>query len=78
MKVGYMPDTHGGPYDQPAPSADASAAFCEQILEEGIACQTGTGDIELLAHYGMFIAPAFVATNTEAAQGYPQLRTTTH
>lgn len=36
MKVGYMPDTHGGPYEQPAPSRDASAAFCDQLLREGI------------------------------------------
>ena len=39
MKVGYMPDTHGGPYEQPAPSREASAAFCEQLLEEGIAAE---------------------------------------
>lgn len=36
MKVGYMPDTHGGPYEQPAPSRDAAAAFCDQLLREGI------------------------------------------
>jgi alkanesulfonate monooxygenase SsuD/methylene tetrahydromethanopterin reductase-like flavin-dependent oxidoreductase (luciferase family) len=36
MKIAYMPDTHGGPYDQPEPSRDASAAFCDQILNEGI------------------------------------------
>ena len=36
MKIGYMPDTHGGPYNQPEPSREAAAQFCEQLLNEGI------------------------------------------
>jgi probable F420-dependent oxidoreductase len=36
MKIGYMPDTHGGPYEQPEPSPEAAARFCEQLLTEGI------------------------------------------
>lgn len=36
MKIGYMPDTHGGPYEQPEPSREAAAAFCDQLLNEGI------------------------------------------
>ena len=36
MKIGYMPDTHGGPYNQPEPSPEAAAAFCDQLLNEGI------------------------------------------
>ena len=36
MKIGYMPDTHGGPYEQPEPSPEAAAAFCDQLLREGI------------------------------------------
>jgi len=36
MKIAYMPDTHGGPYNQPEPSRDAAARFCEQLLAEGI------------------------------------------
>ena len=36
MKIGYMPDTHGGPYEQPEPSREAVAAFCDQLLNEGI------------------------------------------
>lgn len=39
MKIGYMPDTHGGPYNQPSPSREASAAFCDQLLNEGIAAE---------------------------------------
>ena len=39
MKIGYMPDTHGGPYDQPAPSRDACAVFCDQLLEEGVVAE---------------------------------------
>ena len=36
MKIGYMPDTHGGPYEQPEPSPEAAAQFCDQLLNEGI------------------------------------------
>lgn len=36
MKIAYMPDTHGGPYAQPEPSPQAAAAFCDQLLAEGI------------------------------------------
>ena len=36
MKIGYMPDTHGGPYNQPEPSPEAAAQFCDQLLNEGI------------------------------------------
>lgn len=39
MKIAYMPDTHGGPYNQPEPTREASAAFCEQLLNEGIAAE---------------------------------------
>src|SRR5438552_5539350 len=35
MKVGYMPDTDGGPYQQPEPDREAAARFCEQLLAEG-------------------------------------------
>lgn len=35
MKIGYMPDTHSGAYDQPIPSRETVAAFAEQLLEEG-------------------------------------------
>ena len=40
MKIGYMPDTHGGPYNQPEPSPEAAAAFCDQLLNEGIEAET--------------------------------------
>ena len=39
MKIGYMPDTHGGPYEQPEPTRDAAAQFCDQLLNEGIAAE---------------------------------------
>ena len=35
MKIGYMPDTHSGAYDQPLPAREIVAAFAEQLLEEG-------------------------------------------
>jgi alkanesulfonate monooxygenase SsuD/methylene tetrahydromethanopterin reductase-like flavin-dependent oxidoreductase (luciferase family) len=35
MKIGYMPDTHSGAYDQPPPSRETVADFAEQLLEEG-------------------------------------------
>ncbi|MGA2410597.1 MAG: LLM class flavin-dependent oxidoreductase [Candidatus Binataceae bacterium] len=34
LSFGYMPDTHGGPYDQPEPSPERSAAFAEQLIAE--------------------------------------------
>lgn len=39
MQIGYMPDTHGGPYEQPAPTREAAARFCDQLLEEGIVAE---------------------------------------
>src|SRR5437762_10080243 len=36
MKIAYMPDTHGGPYNQPEPSRQEAARFCDQLLAEGI------------------------------------------
>ncbi len=36
MEIGYMPDTHGGPYGQPEPSPEVAARFSEQLLQEGI------------------------------------------
>ena len=36
MKIAYMPDTHGGPYNQPEPTRDEAARFCDQLLNEGI------------------------------------------
>lgn len=34
LSIGYMPDTHGGPYEQPEPDAERSAQFAEQLLQE--------------------------------------------
>jgi alkanesulfonate monooxygenase SsuD/methylene tetrahydromethanopterin reductase-like flavin-dependent oxidoreductase (luciferase family) len=44
MKVAYMPDTHGGPYHQPEPSAHDAAQFCEQLLQEGIEAEAAGFD----------------------------------
>ena len=32
--IGYMPDTHGGPYEQPEPDSEHSARFAAQLLQE--------------------------------------------
>ena len=34
LSFGYMPDTHGGPYQQPEPTPERSADFAEQLLLE--------------------------------------------
>jgi len=35
LSFGYMPDTHGGPYEQPEPPPERSAQFAQQLLREG-------------------------------------------
>lgn len=57
MKLGYMPDTHGGPYNQPAPSREASAAFYEQLLREGI-------EAERAGFHGLFLPERHHRTET--------------
>jgi probable F420-dependent oxidoreductase len=34
IQFGYMPDTHGGPYEQPEPTPERSADFAAQLLDE--------------------------------------------
>ena len=34
LHIGYVPDTHGGPYEQPEPGPEASARFAEDVLAE--------------------------------------------
>src|SRR5712691_11708148 len=34
ISIGYMPDTHGGAYEQPEPDAERSAQFATQLLRE--------------------------------------------
>ena len=48
MKIAYMPDTHGGPYNQPEPSREVAAQFCDQLLQEGI-------DAEKAGFNGVFL-----------------------
>jgi alkanesulfonate monooxygenase SsuD/methylene tetrahydromethanopterin reductase-like flavin-dependent oxidoreductase (luciferase family) len=34
MKIGYLLDTHGGPYDMPAPSREQVSGFLDQLFRE--------------------------------------------
>ena len=34
IAIGYMPDTHGGAYEQPEPEAERSTRFANQLLQE--------------------------------------------
>lgn len=34
ISVGYVPDTHGGPYQQPEPDPERAADFAQQLLHE--------------------------------------------
>jgi alkanesulfonate monooxygenase SsuD/methylene tetrahydromethanopterin reductase-like flavin-dependent oxidoreductase (luciferase family) len=36
VKFGYMPDTHGGPYDRPLPSREEAADFADQLIGEAV------------------------------------------
>jgi alkanesulfonate monooxygenase SsuD/methylene tetrahydromethanopterin reductase-like flavin-dependent oxidoreductase (luciferase family) len=36
VQFGYMPDTHGGPYEQPEPTPERSADFAAQLLDEAV------------------------------------------
>lgn len=39
MKFAYMPDTHGGPYDQPFPDRERAAGFCEHLVREAVTAE---------------------------------------
>ena len=45
MKIAYMPDTHGGPYNQPEPSREVAARFCDQLMQEGVEAESRLRDI---------------------------------
>jgi len=66
MKIGYMPDTHGGPYEQPAPSREASAAFCDQLLREGLEAERAGFD-------GLFLPERHHRTETMFPAPIPML-----
>jgi alkanesulfonate monooxygenase SsuD/methylene tetrahydromethanopterin reductase-like flavin-dependent oxidoreductase (luciferase family) len=36
MRIGFLLDTHGGPYDQPVPDRENAAATIDAMIEEGI------------------------------------------
>lgn len=40
MRIGYRLDTHGGPYDQPVPTASEAVPRMDAIIEEGILSPT--------------------------------------
>ena len=66
LKIGYMPDTHGGPYEQPAPSREAAADFCDQLLREGIAAEQAGFD-------GIFLPERHHRTETMFPPPLPML-----
>ncbi|MCW3066079.1 MAG: class flavin-dependent oxidoreductase [Solirubrobacterales bacterium] len=57
MKFAYMPDTHGGPYDQPMPDRDRCAAFCEHLVNEAVAAEEAGFD-------GAFVPERHARTET--------------
>jgi alkanesulfonate monooxygenase SsuD/methylene tetrahydromethanopterin reductase-like flavin-dependent oxidoreductase (luciferase family) len=57
MKFGYMPDSHGGPYDQPPPDRERSAAFCQQLVQEAVTAEQAGFD-------GAFVPERHARTET--------------
>ncbi|MCR6030151.1 LLM class flavin-dependent oxidoreductase [Nocardioides sp. zg-579] len=57
MKYGYMPDTHGGPYDQPMPDRERAAAFAEHLMNEAVATEVAGFD-------GAFVPERHARTET--------------
>jgi alkanesulfonate monooxygenase SsuD/methylene tetrahydromethanopterin reductase-like flavin-dependent oxidoreductase (luciferase family) len=41
MKIGYLLDTHGGPYDQPPPGRDQTSAFVDHLMKEADLAEAG-------------------------------------
>jgi alkanesulfonate monooxygenase SsuD/methylene tetrahydromethanopterin reductase-like flavin-dependent oxidoreductase (luciferase family) len=57
MKFAYMPDTHGGPYDQPLPDRERCAKFCEHLVQEAVTAE-GAG------YDGVFVPERHARTET--------------
>lgn len=57
MKFGYMPDTHGGPYDQPMPDRDRSADFAQHLVREAVVA-------EEFGFQGVFVPERHARTET--------------
>jgi alkanesulfonate monooxygenase SsuD/methylene tetrahydromethanopterin reductase-like flavin-dependent oxidoreductase (luciferase family) len=57
MKFAYMPDTHGGPYDQPMPDRERCARFCEQLVREAVTAEQAGYD-------GVFVPERHARTET--------------
>ncbi len=57
MKFGYMPDSHGGPYDQPPPDRERSAEFTEHLVREAVTAEQSGFD-------GAFVPERHARTET--------------
>jgi alkanesulfonate monooxygenase SsuD/methylene tetrahydromethanopterin reductase-like flavin-dependent oxidoreductase (luciferase family) len=57
MKFGYMPDSHGGPYDQAPPDRERSADFCRQLVQEAVTAEESGFD-------GAFVPERHARTET--------------
>lgn len=57
MKFAYMPDTHGGPYDQPPPDRERCADFAQQLVEEAVVAENSGFD-------GAFVPERHARTET--------------
>src|ERR671914_2671423 len=57
MKFAYMPDTHGGPYDQPLPDRERCAKFCEHLVREAVTAEQAGYD-------GVFVPERHARTET--------------
>jgi alkanesulfonate monooxygenase SsuD/methylene tetrahydromethanopterin reductase-like flavin-dependent oxidoreductase (luciferase family) len=55
LSFGYMPDTHGGPYELPEPGPERSADFAEQLLREAEATERSGFD-------GVFVPERYART----------------
>ena len=72
MKFAYMPDTHFGVYNQPAPAPDQAADAFEQLLDEArLAEELGFDGVFLPERHGRgetFIPSPLVAATAIAAR----------
>jgi alkanesulfonate monooxygenase SsuD/methylene tetrahydromethanopterin reductase-like flavin-dependent oxidoreductase (luciferase family) len=57
VQFAYMPDTHGGPYDQPAPDREQCARFCQQLVQEAVTAEVAGFD-------GVFVPERHARTET--------------
>ena len=58
MRVGYMPDTHAGPYDMPLPNAAEGASFAQHLVAEAVQAERSGFD-------GAFVPERHARTETQ-------------